>query len=68
MAGQTHWIECTIIKAPENGKALLVEHQGENIWIPWSQIEDISDANWQEGQTLDIEITDWIARKKGLVE
>jgi len=48
----------------ETDSALLVEIEGENHWIPQSQIDDDSEV-WQAGQSGDLMISNWLARKKG---
>jgi len=64
---ETHWIKGKILR--ETDKAILFEHEsGEQVWLPLSQIEDFEDADWQQRQPTSIEVTDWIARQKGLVE
>lgn len=45
----------------ETGKAVLFDIEGEEIWIPASQLEDYDEDN----QTFDI--PDWLAEEKGLV-
>ena len=47
-------------------KAVLIETEGEEFWIPQSQIEDDSEV-WEEGDEGTLVITDWIAEKKGLL-
>jgi len=50
----------------ETGDAVLCDIEGEEIWIPKSQIHDDSEI-WKSGQDGALVITRWIARKKGLV-
>ena len=50
----------------ETEKAILVRINGEDHWIPISQIDDDSDV-YQYGNRGDLIITEWLARKKGLV-
>jgi hypothetical protein len=45
----------------ETDKAYLVEIDGDEYWIPKSQVEDI-----HEGAMV-IEMTEWIALEKGLI-
>jgi hypothetical protein len=46
-------------------KALLVEVEGREIWIPQSQVDDDSEV-YEEGQTGTLIVSDWIADEKGL--
>lgn len=50
-------------------KALLVEHEGEELWIPLSQIDGDSEiyAEHQVGEEGVLVVTDWLAEQKGLV-
>lgn len=64
MAAPPIQISVWVKKATE--KALLVEVDGEEVWLPRSQIvEDESEA-LEEGDTGTLAITQWIAREKGL--
>jgi hypothetical protein len=55
-------------------KAVLVEVAGEEMWLPRSQIDqDLSLVQWEEMKDgtdlpMDIEISDWLARDKGLTD
>jgi hypothetical protein len=55
-------------------KAVLVEVAGEEMWIPRSQIDnDLPMVEWEEmkdgtGLPLEIDIPDWLARDKGLLD
>lgn len=46
-------------------KAILVEIDGQQYWIPQSQVTDDSEV-WREGDEGTLVITDWIATQKGL--
>lgn len=48
------------------GGALLVEIDGEEIWIPQSIIDDKSEV-WIEGDIGELVISLWFAEKEGLV-
>jgi len=50
----------------ETDKALLVEVEGEQLWIPKSQVHDDSDV-YQDGDHGDLVISRWIAEQKELV-
>ena len=60
--------ECHAVCIGERPKALLMDIDGEEIWIPKSQIHDNSevyDAGEHDEGTL--VITEWIAKQKGLL-
>jgi hypothetical protein len=60
--------ECQATCIGERPKALLVDIDGEKIWIPKSQIHDNSevfDADEHDEGTLII--TEWLAKQKGLL-
>lgn len=64
--GQSHYVhleDCRIVR--ESAAALLIEYDGEEHWIPRSQIADheIYDEG-DEGVT--VSITEWIADQKGI--
>lgn len=49
-------------------KAVLIEYEEEEIWIPLSQIENEVDfSDYRREDPIQLEITDWIADKKGLL-
>ena len=50
----------------ETPKAILVEIDGEEVWIPQSQITDDSEV-WKEGDEGTLVITEWIAKQKRLL-
>lgn len=50
----------------KTAKALICVIDGDEYIIPDSQIDEDSEV-WQEGQTGDLVITDWIAEKKRLL-
>lgn len=56
--------ECTCLK--ETDKALLIEYEGEEIWIPKSQIVYGDSEISSEGDEGVLAITQWIADEKGL--
>lgn len=49
----------------ETPKAILVEVEGEEFWIPKSQIDDESEV-WQDDQEGELVIPLWLAEEKGL--
>lgn len=51
----------------ETDKAFLVLIDGEETWIPKSQIADADDYNAGD-EDLTLSITEWIANEKGLGE
>lgn len=46
-------------------KAILCEIDGEEVWIPQSQIDEDSEV-WESGQEGTLVITAWLAKQKGL--
>ncbi len=46
--------------------AILIEADGDQIWVPRSQIDDDSEV-WWPGQDGTLIVSDWWARQKGLV-
>jgi hypothetical protein len=60
--------ECQAICIGERPKALLVDIDGEKIWIPKSQIHDNSEVyDADEHSEGELVITEWIAKQKGLL-
>lgn len=51
----------------ETAKAIHCELEGEPCWVPKSQITDDSEV-WEKGQTGTLVVTQWWAKKAGLVE
>ena len=54
----------------QTDKAVLVEHEGEEFWIPNTQIDDDSEVfvgcDLQRGEEGTLVCTTWIAEQKGL--
>ena len=63
MAQLWHVFECTILLHTE--RAIKVDYQGEELWIPKSQIEDVDDLPARGNS--EITVTAWIAKEKGLI-
>jgi oxalate decarboxylase/phosphoglucose isomerase-like protein (cupin superfamily) len=51
----------------ETEKAILVEIEGEKMWVPKSQIHDDSEVYSKEHGDGDLVVTEWWATQKGLV-
>jgi hypothetical protein len=51
----------------ETDKAFLCEiEDGEDVWLPFTHVADYE--NYEEGdEDLEISITEWMAREKGLI-
>ena len=64
MANTVQIPDVVVIK--DTGRALLCEIEGEQIWIPQSQIDEDSEV-YQEGDEGTLVITEWIAEQKGLI-
>ena len=47
-------------------KAILVEIDGDDHWIPQSQIDEDSEV-WRKGDEGTLIISDWIAQQRALV-
>ena len=64
--GASNWVhldDCDVLRTTE--KAILVEYDGEEIWLPRSQVSD--GEQYEEGDTgVTISITEYIAREKGI--
>ncbi len=58
----TSWFDCTFVRETE--LAMLLEIEGEELWIPKSQI---GASKKKDGKPIRVELTDWIARQKGLL-
>lgn len=58
----------TVLHATEN--ALKVDYEGEEMWIPLSQIDDDSEIykKDQVGETGELVISEWMAKQKGLIK
>jgi hypothetical protein len=50
----------------ETKDALLCTIDGDEVWIPKSQIDDDSEV-YAEGHSGQLVVTEWIAKQKGLV-
>lgn len=61
----TQYIDgCKALK--ETDKGLLVEYEGEEIWIPKSQITEDSEVT-EEGDEGILAIPEWLAEEKGML-
>ncbi len=62
----TVWI-CVTLEA-ETDKAWMVDGgTDERVWLPKSQIMDYSENEYKSGDTIEIEVPEWLAFKKGLI-
>lgn len=50
----------------ESDKAILCVIDGEEVWIPLSQVDDDSEV-YSKGDEGSLIITEWIAEQKGLI-
>ena len=57
-------IDNVFVKA-ETDRAILCDIDGDEHWIPKSQISDDSEV-YQDGDEGDLVITEWLANQKGL--
>ena len=64
-------LQAVFITAAKSGKAILVEVNGEEVWIPESQICPESEISGLMGlarhEAGRLVVTEWIARQKGLI-
>jgi len=51
----------------EKGLAVLVEYDGNEHWIPISQINDWEPETHERDDCIDLEVTEWFAEKEGLI-
>lgn len=67
MEEETELENCIVVRVSQ--KAILVDYEGSEIWVPFSQITPDSDINEESisGDTGKITIPGWLARAKGLV-
>lgn len=56
-------LEARCVRATSN--AILVDVDGEEVWIPQSCVHDDSEV-WKRGDEGTLVVTRWIAEKKGL--
>jgi len=60
-------VEFSDVKAiAETEVALLCEVDGEEVWLPKSQVQDESEV-WQKGDEGTLVVSEWIAKQKGLL-
>lgn len=63
---RTVWVTVTILV--ETDEAYLVDSGvGENAWVPKSQIEDYSEESFESGDTIEVEIPEWLAIEKDMI-
>jgi hypothetical protein len=64
--GASNWVhleDCTVLRTTE--KAVQVEWQGEELWLPRSQVSE--DEKYEAGDSgVTISVTEWLARQKGI--
>jgi hypothetical protein len=63
-ANKATFDDVRVIRATAN--ALLVEIDGDEHWIPQSQIDDDSEV-YADGHEGELVISEWLAQQKGLV-
>jgi len=60
--------KCEAVCIAETPQALMVEIDGDEYWIPKSQIHDDSEVyNNDDGSEGELVITGWLAKEKGLL-
>lgn len=55
-----------VLKA-ETERAIFVDYDGDEQWLPLSQIEFL-DLNYRKGESMSIEVPNWLMVKKGWSE
>lgn len=53
-----------VTSSRETDKAILVEIEGEEFWIPKSQIDDDSEV-YEKNQHGELVVSAWLAKQKG---
>lgn len=65
------FIEVSVIylhQTPGKKGAVLVRDGKKEVWIPKSQFRvDTNFESFEKGESIDIDITEWIAEQKGLI-
>ncbi len=63
--GQSNYVTLPNVKVKRiTAKAMLVDIDDEEVWLPLSQIADPD--NYQEGDEGSLSVTEWIAKEKNL--
>lgn len=57
--------DVTIVVSREQDRAILVEYEGEEEWIPKSLIEGDEYREMQKGDTLELDMPMWKAEELG---
>ena len=50
----------------KSAAAILINDGDRDAWLPISQIQNY-DESWKKGETVDLEIPEWLATEKELV-
>ena len=64
--GQSNYVhleDCTILKKTD--KAVLIRYDGEQHWLPLSQVADADDLH-EQTSGITVSITEWIAEQKNI--
>ena len=56
--------DCTVKKLTD--KAALVAYEGEELWIPFSQMADSATRLREGDDGVTVGITEWLAEQKGI--
>lgn len=62
-SGYVHLEDCRVVHETED--AFLIEYEGEEHWIPRSQVAD-PDTYESGDEGVTISVTEWIAKQKGI--
>lgn len=60
------WVEIDTLCIAETQAALLIEHDGERVWVPRSVIADDSEVTGKHDEGV-LVIAEWFANKQGLI-
>jgi hypothetical protein len=64
MANSSEYVEIECSRERETDAAVLIVVDGEEVWLPLSQIESMHFDARNEGT---VRVASWLARKKGLI-
>lgn len=60
-----HLDDCNILAVTD--KAVLIQHDGQEYWIPVSQLADGEDHPYEKGdKEITVSLSEWICKAKGI--
>ena len=64
--GASNWVHLDVDRIKRiTDKAMLVEIDGEDVWLPLSQVDNPSRFD-EHDEDITVSITSWLANEKGL--